>query len=168
MLQTAYAPLGGFSTAENIDELIYKKSGLWKAISRNGHLTAVHIYKNQFGSKGIGIASDGTVQGKKDVKMLLRSDIATKRMWIEVSGIPEKLYQQYGATAISSKFAPILTKHEILSYDPDGYHYTRLIHGQPKEKIIYGTVRLSSIDKEYLKAHDIEIHDLPSNIEVSG
>lgn len=36
--------------------------------------------------------------------------------------------------------ADILGK-EILEYDPDGYHYTRLINGEPHRKIMIGNVQ---------------------------
>src|ERR1039457_4292738 len=165
MLQTSYAPRGGFNTSANVDELI-SKSGMWKLIVRNGVLTAVQIYRDQYGRKGIGIGSNGTRTGIQDVKQLLLGNSKTKRAWSEVSGAPEKLYTRLGAQPIPNKFAPFLSKHPIINYDEDGYHHTRLVHGVPRTKIMYGTAILSKEDQEALKAQGIDLTDLPPNIKL--
>lgn len=45
-----------------------------KATRRNGKITAIHLYKKKYGRKAIGVATNGTEQGKKD-------DHKMKRAW---------------------------------------------------------------------------------------
>jgi hypothetical protein len=70
MLQISYAPIGGFLTATDISDLL-KKSNLWKIILRNGKISAVKIYRDQFGFKSIASATDGTHQGRHDLIMVM-------------------------------------------------------------------------------------------------
>jgi hypothetical protein len=165
VLQASYAEIGGFGTAATIDELI-KKFSLWKVVVRNGDVTAVKVYRDQFGRKSVGVGTNGTYQGKKDIKMMMQDDVKTGRMWVEVSGKPEQLYRKFGAMPIDAKYAEILTKHPIMSISPDGYHYTRMIAGKPHEKIIYGVVNLSPEAVEYLKNQGINPHELPPGVKL--
>ena len=167
IMQTSYAPVGGFSTASSIDELV-TKFPLWKIVFRNGKITAAKIYKNQFGRKAVALGSDGTLQGIKDAKMLLKSDATTGRMWGEASGRPEHLYKSYGAKPIPAKYASLLTGKPIISYNPDGYHYTRLINGHPYEKIIYGVVNLSPEEVELFRNNGVNFQELPDNIKTKN
>lgn len=161
MLQQSYANVpGGFRTADTIDELI-NKSSLWKVVTRGGKITAVTIYKDQFGRKSIASCTDGTPQGKKDYAMIRSDDHTLQRAWAEVSGAPEHIMRKNGATPILAKFAHILTKRKILSYNEDGFHYTRLIGGEPHEKIIYGSVKFTEDEVVQLAAEGISLHELP-------
>lgn len=163
VLQKSYSSLpGGFGTASSLDELI-EKSGLWKIVVRNGEVTAVNIYKDQFGRKSIASGTNGSVQGKKDFMMLKDADVKYKRAWAEVSGAPEKILARLGAKPIPAKFAPILTGKEILEFNPDEYHYTRLIAGDPHEKIIFGFVNLTTELVSHLNDIGIEPQSLPDN-----
>jgi len=161
MIQRSYANVpGGFATAATVEELI-AKSALWKVVTRNGEPTAAIIYKDQFGRKGIASCTNGTKQGYKDYTHVRETDTRLGRSWAEVSGKPEQIMIKAGAKPIKAKFAAVLTKKEILDYNPDGFHYTRLINGQPHEKIIYGAVSLSPMEKDYLKNAGISLHGLP-------
>lgn len=161
MLQASYAKVpGGFGTADSIEELI-DKSSLWKVVTRGGKISAATIYKDQFGRKSIASCTDGTVQGKKDFMMIRNEDHHFQRSWSEVSGAPEHIMRKAGATPILAKFAHILTKKEILSYHEDGYHYTRMIGGEPHEKIIYGSVKFTENEVAKLAAAGISLHELP-------
>jgi hypothetical protein len=167
VLQQAYSKLrGGFGTASSLEELI-EKSGLWKVVVRDGKVSAVNIYKDQHGRKSIASGTDGTPQGKKDFMMIKNEDVKFNRAWVEVSDAPEKILARMGAKPIPSKFAGPLTGKEILDYNSDGYHYTRLIAGDPHEKIIYGIVNLDSKLEEKLRNAGISIHELPGNIRKS-
>ena len=167
VLQRSYANLpGGFGTASSIEELI-EKSGLWKIIVRNGHVTAVNVYKDQHGRKSVASGTDGSTQGKLDYKMIKSADIKFNRAWGEVSDRAEALMAKLGAKPIPAKFAPILTGKKILSYNPDGVHYTRMIAGEPHEKIMYGVVNLTPELESEFKANGVELHQLPSNITKS-
>lgn len=163
ILQKSYANVeGGFGTASSIEELI-EKSSLWKLVTRDGRVTAVAIYRDQLGRKSIASGTDGSRQGKADYMMIKNADVKLRRAWAEVSGAPEALMKRTGLKALPSKFAPVLTGKEILEYNDDGYHYTRLIGGQPHEKVIYGAVQLDQATIDKLTAMGIELHDLPSN-----
>ena len=164
MLQSSYAKVpGGFGTAKSVDELI-EKSALWKVVTRDGIPTAVLIYKDQFGRKSIAAGTDGTPQGKRDYMMLQTADSVHRRAWGEVSGAPEHLMKKLGCKPIKAKFAHMLTGKEILSIADDGYHYTRMIAGEPHEKIIYGVVELSLDQIETLAKASINLHELPHSL----
>lgn len=160
LLQQAYSSIGGFGSASDVDQLI-DDSGMWKLVTRDGKITAVNIYKDKHGRKTIAIATDGTPQGKSDYRMLNSEDVRTGRAWAEVSGAPEHIMAKAGAKPVPSKYAQFLTKKDILSYNQDGYHYTRMIAGHPHEKAIYGVVNLSAEDRAELRNQGIELHDLP-------
>lgn len=164
ILQSSYANIGGFGSASSIEELI-EKSGLWKIIVRGGRVTAVNIYKDQHGRKSIASGTDGTSQGKQDFKMIKNEDVKLSRAWSEVSGAPEAILKKMGAKPIPSKFAPLLTGKEILDYNSDGYHYTRLIAGHPHEKIIYGVVQLTPELIQKLQNTGVDLQSLPDNFK---
>lgn len=158
ILQSSYEKAGGFKSSESLEQLI-KKSGLWKIITRNGKISAVNIYKHQYGRKTIASGTNGTLQGKKDYFKLKNEDVDLKRVWGEVSGAPEHLLKKYGATPIPNKFAEFLTKKLILSYDEDGYHYVRLIQGEPHRKIIYGNVKLTPDEELELENLGLKLNE---------
>ena len=165
MLQKAYASIGGFGSASSPEELI-NDSGLWKMVKRNGAITAVNIYKDKFGRKAIASATDGSVQGKRDYFMITKDDVNLKRSWAEVSGSPEKIMARMDATPIPAKFAAMLTGTELLHFNDDGSHYTRLIAGHPHEKIIYGTVNLDQNSLDRLKKMGVKIEELPPGFKI--
>jgi len=155
MLQSSYEKSGGFKSASSPEELI-KKSGLWKLVTRNGNITALRIYKNQFGKKAIAAGTNGTTQGKIDYMFINKEDISLGRAWAEVSGAPEHIMKRSGAIPIPAKFAEFLTKKLILKISDDGFHYIRLIKGEPFEKIIYGTASLTDSEKKEAEKLDID------------
>lgn len=163
ILQQSYAKLpGGFGTASSVEELI-AKSGLWKIIVRNGKVSAVNVYKDQHGRKSIASGTDGSPQGKMDYKMIKNADVKLGRAWAEVSGAPAAMLEKMGAKPIPSKFAEMLTGKKIMNYDPDGVHYTRLINGEPHEKVMYGIVNLSPELESKLANSGVELNQLPDN-----
>lgn len=162
MLQVAYKDIGGFGSAANVEELV-DTPGLWKMVMRDGNITAINIYRDSQGRKSIASATDGSIQGKKDYKMLKSDDVRLQRAWAEVSGAPEAILRKSGAMPVPNKFAQLLTGKQILDLNPDGYHYTRMIAGHPHEKIIYGAVRLTPEMVEKLLASGIKLHEFPKN-----
>lgn len=161
ILQASYKEAGGFHSASSPEELI-QKSGLWKMIVRDGEVTAIGIYKDQDGRKSIASGTNGTRQGSKDYRMLKNEDVKFKRAWAEVSGKPEAMMVKSGLTPLSNKFAAVLTGKEILELNPDGVHYTRLINGNPYEKVIYGSVKMSPETLQKLEAAGVSMNELPS------
>jgi hypothetical protein len=176
MLQRSYKKIGGFKSANSAEELA-NDPGYWKVVRRGNHITALGVYKqvpNTDNFKMIASATEtelnpegkykATTQGLKDYNMLKKDDIKTKRAWAEVSGPAEKLMLKAGAKPIDNKYAEFLTGKKILDLNPDGYHYTRLIQGEPHEKIIVGFVKLSSNGKEKLANLGFDLKHLPDNI----
>lgn len=168
ILQRSYAAVpGGFGTADSPDELI-EKSSLWKMVVRDGKVTAVSIYRDQYGRKSIAAGTDGSLQGKRDYGMIKTEDMKFRRSWAEVSGAPERMAQKAGMDPVPHKYAAALTKKEIIEYNDDGYHYTRLIGGQPHEKIIYGSFDLSPLDIDRLISFGIDLEELPAHFKPVG
>jgi len=176
MLQRSYKKIGGFKSANSAEELA-NDPGYWKVVRRGNHITALGVYKkvpNTNNFKMIASATEtepnleggykATAQGKKDYHMLKNDDIKTKRAWTEVSGPAEKLMLKAGAKPINNKYAEFLTGKKILDLNPDRYHYTRLIQGEPHEKIIVGFVELSPIGREKLIKLGFDLKHLPDNI----
>ena len=109
-------------------------------MQRDGKLVAVVVYKVNGNPirKSIGIGHDGTRQGKRDAVGIMKADILHDRAWAEVSGRAETLRLELGATMLPNQYADILVNKSIIDYNDDGYHYTRLINGEPMEKVIMG------------------------------
>jgi hypothetical protein len=162
MLQTSYVKAGGFHSADDIADLI-QKTHLWKLVKRGSRITAASLYKDKHGRKTIASATDGTPQGKHDYGMIKDADIHLGRAWCEVSGAPEHLMQKAGLKPLPSKFAPLLTGKPIDEYNEDGYHYTRVIHGHPHEKAIYGSVKITPEVSLLLAQHNIDLRELPEH-----
>lgn len=141
IMQKSYAPIGGFLTASSKDDLI-SKVWLAKLVRKNNKIIAVRLYKDQFGRKGIAGGTDGSIEGKLAFYKMIDEDIIRNRSWAEVSDKMEFILRKRGAMPIPNSFAEKLTKKEIISLNPDGYHYTRLIGGKPHEKIIFGVAEI--------------------------
>jgi hypothetical protein len=139
MLQDSYKDIGGYKGASSIDDLI-ASSSLWKLVRRNGKIVAFSLYKDLKGRKGIGVATDGTEEGKKALYDLWAEDLKLNRSWTEVSGKTEHIKLKHGFKPIPNKYAAEILNKEILSLNPDGIHYTRLIGGVPYEKAIVGQI----------------------------
>lgn len=142
LLVRSYEKAGGFKSAVSPDELV-NTTNLWKLVVRptvdgKRHVSAANIYRDAYGRKSVAAGTDGTVQGKKDYMMVKSEDVKLRRAWAEVSGAPEAIFRKSGAQPISNKLAAKLTGKEIISLDPDGFHYTRLILGEPHTKMIMG------------------------------
>jgi hypothetical protein len=161
IMQRSYASVpGGFGTADDIPDLI-KKGDLWKLVIRNGEVTAACIYRDQFGRKAVASGTNGTIQGLRDYKMIKSEDQKFQRSWAEVSGKPEAAMIKAGFKPLPHKFAAILCKKPIIEYNPDGFHYSRMIAGDLHEKIIYGSVKVTPELAHQLAAMGIHLHELP-------
>jgi len=138
MLIASYANVpGGFLSATSPEHLA-KKLGFMKLIRRDGKIVAGHLYKDKHGRKAIALFTDGTPLGKKEIRGLLSDDMRLGRAWLEVSGAAEHIIAKSGEKPVPNTRAAELTGKEIISLNPDGVHYTRLIGGFEHEKIIFG------------------------------
>jgi hypothetical protein len=165
IMTKSYEKLGGFHTAANVDELMHK-SGLWKLCLRDGKVVAAILYKDQNGRKSIASGTNQTRQGLRDYISMKDEDINLNRSWAEVSGPAEVAMRKSGAAPVPNTMAHTLTGKEILELDPDGYHYVRLIAGQPHTKMIYGSVAMDTDTMERLVNQGIDLHTLPPNIKL--
>jgi hypothetical protein len=178
MLQRSYKKAGGFKSAGSPEELA-NEPGYWKLVHRGDKITALGVYKKSSRTKNFKMIASATEtelnpetgeykatpQGLKDYHMVKSSDIKTKRSWAEVSGASEKIMLRSGATPISNKYAEFLTGKKIVDFNPDGYHYTRLIQGEPHEKIMVGFIDLSPEGAEELSNRGVSLKELPPNIK---
>lgn len=139
MLDKSYKKIGGYKGASSPEELI-EKSSLWKLVRKNNKIVALAIYKDERGRKSIGVASDGTDEGKNALFDLWLEDLKFSRAWGEVSGAAEAKKLGLGYKPIPNKYAEEILGKDVLSLNPDGIHYTRLIGGIPYEKVIVGKV----------------------------
>jgi len=137
MLANAYAYAGGYKGAQDINELILD-SGIWKLVVRNGEITALRIYKDAFGRKGIATATNGTKQGIKDLHMLTKQDLTMQSSWAEVSDKMEAHMLKIGANPVPNTYVHLLLPGKEITPDEDGYHYFRDIMGEKKRKMIVG------------------------------
>lgn len=139
ILEKSYAKIGGFKSATDKQDLM-AKAGLMKLVTKNGKVVAVKIYKDELGRKSIAGGTDGSDEGKQWLVKICEEDIKLNRAWGEVSGAMEHIMLKKGAVPIPSSMAAKILGKPILSYDPDGYHYTREIQGEPHTKIMVGDV----------------------------
>lgn len=110
-----------------------------KAVKRDGKITAVNMYKDQFGRKSVATGHDGTVQGKKDWKQLASEDIhqTDRYVWGEVSGGSEAAKKKLGAKEIPfEKMGGLIGKS--MQRVGDTNRYVRDIGGEPHEKVGIG------------------------------
>lgn len=174
MLQASYQKMGGFKSAASKEELI-EIPGYWKLVKRGPDITAINLYRKipqtqtyKVYASAAETSSDQTTglptstsRGLVDYTTLKQADITQKRAWAEVSGPAEKHAKRLGGKTIPNKYAAYLTGKEILDLNSDGYHYTRLIMGEPHEKIMYGFATMTPNQQEYLEMNGLDIQDLP-------
>jgi hypothetical protein len=157
MLQTTYAKMGGYQGAASAEELV-SQPGIWKLVRRGDRITALALYRDRHGRKSIASATDRTPQGLQDLIMIKSEDLRQQRAWGEVSGRIEQIMLELGGQPVSNKYAETLTQKKIISLNPDGVHYTRLIGGQPREKVIMGFPRIDpDVARELEAVHGVKM-----------
>lgn len=140
IIQTSYAPIGGFLSASSKEDLI-KKTGMAKLVRKDSKIVAVMIYKDDQGRKGIAAGTDGSTEGKKWLMKMFKEDVDLERSWGEFSGKAEHLMLKSGGVPIPNSLAAQILNKPILDLNPDGFHYTREIMGEPHEKILIGSLK---------------------------
>lgn len=146
ILEDAYKNVKGGLGFKSRDELITKTS-LWRVIYLNDTIVGVVIYKAKRGLKmvALGIATFLNKISTSHVKIKLitifKNSFATS--WMEVSEGVERFVLKNGGDkfVVNNTLATMFTGKEILSLNPNGYHYTREINGVVKSKLIVGTVK---------------------------
>jgi len=143
MIKKSYEKIGGYGgeksgSKEESDKIHHDIShSMIKTIRRNGKLTAVNLYKSNRGRKNIAIATDGTDQGKTDIKKIKHEDIRHKRSWGEYSGAAEHIQRKLGAPVIPNTRTKQLIGKDI-EPNENGEHYTRTIGTEKRKKVILG------------------------------
>lgn len=146
ILSISYGNIGGPVNISSYEELLEPKY-FWKLNKRNGKIVALCIYKVSNGGRKISLCGcDGTPEGKERLYALLGEDVTqeARKTWGEFSGAIEHIYKdKLGATIIPNYVAKeILNKlgKDVISLNPDGVHYTRIINGNEVEKVMLGNV----------------------------
>lgn len=137
IMQRTYEPIGGFKTASSPDELLNKVS-FAKLVRKDNKIIAAALYKDKYGRKAIAAGSDGSPEGTAAVKKIIYEDVKFSRSWGEYSGKAEDLFLKYGGIPVPNTLVGDILGKEIVEKDPDGFHYTRLIQGEPVRKIMIG------------------------------
>jgi hypothetical protein len=137
IMQRTYKSIGGFKTANSPEELLNKVS-FAKLVKKDNKIIAAILYKDKLGRKTIAGGSDGSTEGVKWIKKVFQEEIQQQRSWGEFSGKMESLMLKYGGIPIPNSEAESILGKDIIEKNKDGYHYTRLINGEPHEKIIIG------------------------------
>lgn len=140
IMQKSYAPIGGFLTASSKEDLI-NKTGMAKLVRKDGKIIAAKIYKDDKGKKSIAAGTDGSREGKAWLIKMFQEDIKFERAWGEFSGAAEHIMLKQGGVPIPNELVQQILNKPILSLNPDGFHYTREIMGEPHEKILIGSVK---------------------------
>lgn len=107
-----------------------------KATVRGGKVTHATLYKAKAGRKAIALGTDGSDQGKTDLRRNQADDHKQKRAWGEFSGKAENSYRKAGFPQVPSSRAGELTGKEVKVVDKD--RYVRKIGGHDHEKTILG------------------------------
>lgn len=140
LLQKAYQKIGGFKSALTKADLM-SDSYLWSLVRRSDtkKITALRIFKKSFGLKSIGMATDGTPQGLAALKKMLRRHLTIA--WGEVSGPALKLLLAIGGGKykVPNTHAEKLLKGKLITLNPDGFSYQRMIGGRLETKVIIGS-----------------------------
>jgi hypothetical protein len=134
----------GSGTKEESDAIHRDISNLnIKAVKRNNNITAVNMYKDQFGRKSVATGHDGSDQGKSDWKMVASEDIKqhSRNVWGEVSGGSEIAKKKLGAKEIPYDDIEKLTGKKTQRVG-DTNRYVRDIGGSPHEKVGIGNPKV--------------------------
>lgn len=152
LILPAYAKIGGHPTHDMHDYLADKY--FWKLVRKNNKIIAALIYKldgqnRKYNAGG----SDGTVEGKQALYKILADDIVLhdRGAYGEVSDAIEHIYlDKFGGKTIPNKVAQYILKNrfnkEVISLDPDGKHYTRMINGKETRKVMVGNIPAEYLD----------------------
>ena len=152
IILNSYDKIGGRPTHDITDYLDDKY--FWKLVKKNDKIVAAAIYKFDGENRKYNVVgTDGSSEGKAALFSIFKEDIELfeRGAYGEASGATEHiLVDKLGAKRISNKTAQYLLKNkfnkQVISLNPDGYHYTRMINGKSVEKVMIG-----NIPKEYLE-----------------
>jgi len=143
MLYNSYRDIPGGLHFSNEDDLV-SKTDVWKIIYFESTIVGVVIYKAKRGLKMVALALSSRIDSinkghaKRMLSQLFR--MTFRHTWMEISEDAERFIIKNGGKRylVSNTMASVLTGKEIVGLCEDGYHYTRVINGVLKRKIIIG------------------------------
>lgn len=143
ILLKSYANIGGMYGCNSVEDLL-SDTDLWKLVRKNNEIVAVVCYsRKRGGRKLVYCGQNGTDIGKNALYKILEEDIKIldRNAWEEVSGAMEHILLKKGAVPLPAKYVEkLMPDKEILSYDNDGIHYTRLIGNIKVTKCLFGNI----------------------------
>ena len=98
--------------------------GVYSVALVNEQIVAGIIYKNSHGNKIRLVFHSGTVGSKKIMMKILINDLKSNNVWVECSGLMEKLMNSIKAPYVNSEISKLLFLTSIAKL-PDGIHYNR-------------------------------------------
>jgi len=155
MIQAAYAPIGGHKGKEFASpDTMVRMVPMWKLVKKNNIIVAAALYKDSGGRKRIAIATDGSDEGRMEIRKLVADDFS--RSFVEVSGPSFFSMSKHLGDDFLVKYAKTRAQaHKILGdqlFTPDPtdpmvvktpalakYMYSRMIGGHKHTKIMLGT-----------------------------
>ena len=141
ILTKAYEYCGGMAGMDSVDQLM-DETDMWKMVRKNGKIVAVNTYSGKRSGRRICYdGQDGSEEGKRAFKKILEEDFKLKdrQSWAEVSGAMEVTALKQGAMPIPAYIAELIMKDKTFdSIHEDGFHYTRMIGGEPHTKLMVG------------------------------
>jgi hypothetical protein len=150
VLQTSYSKVpGGYSGlgsgSKEESNTIHQdiSNSMIKMTLRSGKVSAVRLYKKQYGKKSIAGGTDGTHQGKKDFMKTTLEDHEQKRAWGEASGAPEAIARKMGVPVIPNKHAEKLTGKSVTIEPGETEYYYRKLGDSIHKKVMLGHPKLS-------------------------
>jgi hypothetical protein len=111
-----------------------------KATKRNGKITAVNLYKSQYGRKSVATGHDGSDQGKSDWKKIATEDITqtARHAWGETSGAVTHIRRKMGAKEVPYSITKKIVNKPDMEQIRDTNEYTRSIGGKKHHKVALG------------------------------
>ena len=144
LLQKAYEYCGGMAGMDSVDQLI-DETDIWKLVRKEGRIVAVMTYSTKrSGRKQCYGGAEKSDIGKQAFVSLLKEDFKRKEReaWAEMSGAMEVTSLKNGGMPIPAYIAQLIMKDK--KFDKildDGYHYVRMIGGEPHTKIMIGNFK---------------------------
>lgn len=126
----------------------------WKLVRKDNKIIAAVIYKLDGNNRKYNVGgTDGTPEGKQALYKIFADDIILydRGAYGEVSEKIEHIYlDKLGGKVIPNKIAQYILKNrfnkDVISLNPDGKHYTRMINGKPTEKVMVGNIPAEYLD----------------------
>lgn len=156
LIQSAYKGIGGFKgSGFNTPDDMVKNLDMWKLKIRNGKVIAGKMYKDRSGRKSVCSFTDGSDQGKAQLKEILLADatrsyseVSSKMLWFIVKNYGVEFVKKYAISVEKVKELlsndDVNTDHVDEKYYTDypelkDYFYSRTLGSKQETKIAFGT-----------------------------